>query len=129
MRKLEEELNQKLFHKTQADTDYRALQDKFNKLTREQYDLVNQNKNLARQNEATEAEMMQRLSSMQEDTKKKEEKIEALKNIVNSFQEEINNFEQYQDAATRDIDKLKMKSEMYKKLYEQERAEKQLKTA
>jgi hypothetical protein len=62
MRKLEEELNTKLFRKNQAETDYSALQERLQNLTRDHYDLVSQNKSLARQNEATESEMVQRLS-------------------------------------------------------------------
>ena len=63
---------------------------------------------------------------MQTELNDKTQKVETLKDIVHSFQEEIKHFESYQDAASRDIEKLKLKSEMYKKLYEQERAEKML---
>ena len=59
-----------------------------------------------------------RITDLNEEVKRKNNKIETLKDIVHSFQEEIKNFEHYQEAASRDIDKLKMKSEMYKKLYE-----------
>ena len=65
----------------------------------------------------------------EDDNKRKSLKIDTLKEIVHSFQQEIKNFEHYQEAASRDIEKLKMKSEMYKNLYEKERAEKMLKSA
>jgi predicted RNase H-like nuclease (RuvC/YqgF family) len=84
------------------------------------------NKDLNTQYEKESSEMMGTIKGLKGEVLDKVNKIETLKDIVHSFQEEIKHFEAYQEAATRDIEKLKLKSEMYKKLYEQERAEKML---